>query len=80
MLDLFGNDRPQPRSRKTSAHQLDLLDVAAERAALASGRPKSQERAELVAPQWEAPTCGKCGGLLLLEAGGARRFSCPRCA
>lgn len=43
---LFG-DLPEPRA--IADGNLPLLDAAAERAALASGRPKSQERAILVA-------------------------------
>lgn len=84
MLDLFGNERPAPGTgSRSKPAQLDLLDAAAERAAMASGLPKSQERARLVAPageEWAPPTCADCGGRLLLEAGGGRKFSCPRCA
>jgi hypothetical protein len=57
MLDLFGDDRRPPAAslRPIPAPvALDLFSAAAERAALASGRPKSQERVEIVAPA--APT------------------------
>jgi hypothetical protein len=53
-VDLFGNEGPLPRAMQRPPEpvtQLDLLDAAAERAALASGRPKSQERAEIVSAQ-----------------------------
>jgi hypothetical protein len=49
MIDLFGVDRTPPRSRPVEQPvELDLFDAAAERIAIASGRPKSQEHAELV--------------------------------
>jgi hypothetical protein len=47
-LDLFGNERPFKRGiPATKPVALSLLDFAAERAALASGRPVSQERVEI---------------------------------
>lgn len=50
MHDLFGNERPEPKGRDSApAVQLNLIDAAAERAALESGRPKSQERCEIIA-------------------------------
>lgn len=50
MLDLFGNEVREPRGRASApAVQLDLIDAAAERAAIESGRPKSQERCEIMA-------------------------------
>lgn len=50
MRDLFGNDHPEKVGALAPTHQTSLIDHAAEVAALASGRPVSQERAELVAP------------------------------
>ncbi len=50
MTDLFGNEGRAPRLSLRPAAPiiaLDLFDHAAERAALTSGRPKSQERIEL---------------------------------
>jgi hypothetical protein len=50
--DLFGNETPPPGLRpERPATQLELIDAAAERAALASGRPKSQERIEILYPE-----------------------------
>lgn len=48
-IDLFGNERPAQAGPET-AIVLNLFDAAAETAALASGRPKSQERAEITSP------------------------------
>lgn len=49
-VDLFGNVTV-PRNVPTAAPiALSLFDHAAERAVITSGRPVSQERAELVAP------------------------------
>jgi hypothetical protein len=50
MIDLFGNDHPEPAGKAAPAVQLGLVEHAAERAALRSGRPVSQERSEIVAP------------------------------
>lgn len=47
ILDLFGNERIL--SASVRGVQLDLLDAAADQAALENDRPRSQERAELVA-------------------------------
>lgn len=83
MIDLFGNERRETIAPPAPPKQLDLIDAAAERAALASGRPKSQERARILAPrgeEWKPPTCNECGGQLFLEAGPGRNYSCPRCA
>lgn len=79
--DLFGNEgrlpsaalRPQP-----PPVALDLFATAAEARALQSGRPRSQEHAEIIAPP--RPTCPTHGTPLLLEAGGHGIYSCPRCA
>lgn len=49
MMDLFGNDRAEPRKPQPAPIALDLFEAAAERNAIATGRPKSQEHAELVA-------------------------------
>lgn len=54
MTDLFGNDRRLPIAALRpvdSPIRLNLFDAAAEARALCSGRPLSQERAEIVAPQ-----------------------------
>lgn len=50
MIDLFGNAHPEPAGKAAPAMQLGLVEHAAERAALRSGRPVSQERSEIVAP------------------------------
>lgn len=47
---LFGEEVPVAGLPSPRAVALDLFDAAAERRALESGRPVSQERAELVAP------------------------------
>jgi hypothetical protein len=47
MRDLFGNEHPEPPENPAPAIRLSLLVHAAERAALESGRPLSQERAAL---------------------------------
>lgn len=49
MTDLFGNEHPDPSPSAKAGPQLNLVDAAAERLALASGRPRSQERAEILA-------------------------------
>jgi hypothetical protein len=52
-LDLFGNEaRPPARFLRPlpAPVKLDLFGAAAEAVALTSGRPKSQELCELVAP------------------------------
>lgn len=52
-VDLFGEERPLPRAALRPVDPpvaLDLFDATAEALALASGRAKSQERAEIVAP------------------------------
>ena len=51
-----------------------LFDYGAERAAIASGRPKSQEKAELLHPE-KAPDFGAlwyciCGGVIGKKASG----------
>lgn len=79
MFDLFGNERVQSKTAKPIA--LDLFGAAAERKALKSGRPVSQERTEILKPEpWSAPICPTHGSPLLLEGGGKRQYSCPRCA
>jgi len=47
--DLFGEDRLPPLRSLPAPVAVDLFSAAAESAALASGRPKSQERAEILA-------------------------------
>lgn len=86
-VDLFGNERPEQRGAKASPVSVSLFDAAAERNALASGRPKSQERAAIVSPDpsgrgvaiFEEPTCSIHGNRLLLETGTLHRYACPRC-
>ena len=51
-LDLFGNERSHVTS-DAPAVTLDLFTQAAERAALASGRPLSQERIIITHPETE---------------------------
>ena len=46
----------------------DLFDAAAERAAIASGRPKSQERTELMGGATAPPVGGLFAGALGLPA------------
>lgn len=50
MLDLFGNEHPEPAD-KAQAVRLNLFDAAAEAKAMLSQRPVSQERAEILAPR-----------------------------
>jgi hypothetical protein len=50
MKDLFGNDHPEPAASKSPAIPLSLFAHAAERRAIDSGRPLSQELGELVNP------------------------------
>ena len=60
-IDLFGNEHPAASSQGASL-QLSVFDHAAERAAIDSGRPVSQERTELLAPASKAGTCmAACG-------------------
>ena len=59
--------------------RVDLFDAAAERAAMASGRPKSQEKIELLHPE-KAPDFGAlwacvCGGTI----GTNPLATCPGC-
>lgn len=68
---LFG-DLPEPRA--IADGNLPLLNAAAERAALASGRPKSQERAILVAGS--GFRCLADHRLAKSRSGGLR---CPEC-
>lgn len=49
MIDLFGNEHPE-QAPQSNAAQLSLIDAAAERNALQSGRPVSQERTEILHP------------------------------
>jgi hypothetical protein len=56
-LDLFGNAHPAKGDKPPVT--LGLFEHAAERAALASGRPLSQELGELRSPQ---RLCIDCGG------------------
>lgn len=74
MLDLFGNEHPDAIGSAAPAKQLDLIDAAAERAALLSGRPKSQERADIVA-------AGGSASLPVAPRIGNKRHShrCTRC-
>jgi hypothetical protein len=51
MRDLFGNEHPEPRGPQGSPVSLALIDAAAERNALASGRPVSQQPTEILAPR-----------------------------
>lgn len=44
MTDLFGNEREAPSAPAPPATQLELVDAAAEKNAIATGRPVSQER------------------------------------
>lgn len=55
--DLFGNDVDAPPGLlpAVAPFQPELVDAAAERAAIRTGRPKSQERAEILAPIADAP-------------------------
>jgi hypothetical protein len=81
-MDLFGNEGPAPASKaKTIA--LDLFGAAAERNAMESGRPVSQERNRILVPKsepWSPPVCPVHGTVMLLEHSDKRTFSCPRCA
>jgi hypothetical protein len=61
-IDLFGNERPASAGAP-GRRGGDLFDAAAETLALESGRPRSQERAEIVAPVADAcPECGRSVG------------------
>lgn len=51
MLDLFGNERPEPQKPAEPVFAPSLIDAAAERLALESGRPRSQELSEILFPQ-----------------------------
>jgi hypothetical protein len=58
-LDLFGNERPASAGcSKPAGRGASLFDAASERVALASGRARSQERAEIVAPAGWSCLCG----------------------
>ena len=79
--DLFGNEGRLPSAAlrpQEPAPQLDLFKTAAEGRALESGRPRSQEHAELLAPRGNCPTHGS--PLALEVTDGRARYSCPRCA
>lgn len=49
MRDLFGNQHPEPAS-KAPVSSPNLFDATAERKALETGRPVSQERTEILHP------------------------------
>lgn len=51
MLDLFGTERSAPVASLPPALALSLFVAGAERAALDSGRPVSQELARIIAPE-----------------------------
>lgn len=57
-VDLFGNERVVSKTEKAVA--LDLFDAAAEQRALETGRAKSQERTEIVAPAKVLIVDGRC--------------------
>jgi hypothetical protein len=57
-VDLFGDERPIARAQARPV-SLNLFDSAAEVHALASGRPRSQERTELLAPAGLSCLCGR---------------------
>jgi hypothetical protein len=49
MTDLFGEDRPMPAAPRAPAiPPATLFDLAAEQAAIASGRPLTQERLRIM--------------------------------
>ena len=48
MTDLFGNEAPEPVKPEIEPVAVSLFDHAAEWKAIASGRPVSQERSELM--------------------------------
>ena len=56
VLDLFGEEVPEPRKPAEPAIALDIFDAAARRCALASGRPLSQEHTEIVCGVPDAQT------------------------
>jgi hypothetical protein len=58
VTDLFGDERAEPVRPAAPRVQLDLLQTAADLAALASGRPVSQELALIRAPQPTPPEGG----------------------
>lgn len=61
MTDLFGHESRLPRAALRPVEppvRLSLFDHAAEVRALRSGRPLSQERAEIVAPAIAADSLG----------------------
>lgn len=79
MHDLFGNERPAsaPIGKPIG---LDLFNAAAEKKAMTSGRPVSQEKAEILAPNpVTTPVCPVHGIPMLLESGGAHKYCCLRC-
>lgn len=68
--DLFGSERPLPRTALRPADTpipLSLFDHAAELAAIETGRAVSQEHAEVVAP----PRLTDDDGSGTIEAGGS---------
>ena len=78
LRDLFGNEHPAKGVIGTPAVMVDLFTAAAETRALKSGRPKSQERAEIVAPQTAGAgyRCLRDHRLERIRGGGLR---CPEC-
>lgn len=84
MIDLFGKEGRAPGLRALpEPFSLNLFDAAAEHAAIASFRPVSQERAEILAPDPVAGLIGSCivcgTRLALLVTTGRTEFACPRC-
>jgi hypothetical protein len=74
VTDLFGNESPAPRSSVTvpAPIALELFDHAAERAAIASGRAVSQERAELIAPGTVTPATLELGARYVVRPTGTK--------
>lgn len=74
--DLFGGEGLAPAAPAPAPVVLNLFDAAAERAALASGRPKSQERVILVAG--DGLRCLRDHRLTKVRGGGLRCQECDR--
>jgi rubrerythrin len=66
-----------PGARRVSA-RVDLFDAAAERLAVRSGRPKSQERTELLHPE-KAPDFGALWACLCGADLPDPKKPCPAC-
>jgi hypothetical protein len=61
VIDLFGNETREPRASLRPLPppvKLDLFASAAEKVALQSGRPRSQELAEILSPITPEDTLG----------------------